>query len=199
VSELPRGWGEARLPDVADNLDSKRVPVNRAERAKRPGTVPYYGATGQVGWIDQPLFNEELVLVGEDGAPFLEPFTPKAYIIDGPSWVNNHAHVLRALADVTSSRFLKYLLDWIDYRPFVTGTTRLKLTKSALNRIPVLLPPLYEQRRIVAAIEEHLSRLDAADASLAAALRRLYALVSPRHRSTERARRRVSNRAVCPC
>jgi len=173
VSELPPGWIEARLPDVSHNLDSMRVPVNRTERSKKPGTVPYYGATGQVGWIDEPLFDEELVLVGEDGAPFLDRDKQKAYIINGPSWVNNHAHVLRALADATSNRFLKYLLDWIDYGPFVNGTTRLKLTKGSLNQIPVPLPPLNEQRRIVAAIEEQLSRLDAADASLVAASRRL--------------------------
>ena len=169
MSELPTGWAGARLADVMQNLDSRRVPVNRTERAKRPGTVPYYGATGQVGWIDEPLFDEELVLVGEDGAPFLDRVKPKAYVIDGPSWVNNHAHVLRALAGVTSNRFLKHALDAVDYEPFVNGTTRLKLTKGALNGIPIPLPPLNEQRRIVAAIEEQLSRLDAADEALASA------------------------------
>jgi type I restriction enzyme S subunit len=146
--------------------------VNRTERAARVGEVPYYGATGQVGWIDDALFDEELCLVGEDGAPFLDRSKTKAYVIDGPSWVNNHAHVLRAIRGLTSNRFLKHLLDATDYASFVNGTTRLKLTKSALNRIPVPLPPLNEQRRIVAAIEEHLSRLDAADASLAAGDRR---------------------------
>ena len=176
MSELPRGWTQAQLPEVADILDSMRVPVNRAERDERPGQVPYYGATGQVGWIDRPLFNEELCLVGEDGAPFLDRDKSKAYIIDGPSWVNNHAHVLRAMAGVTSNRFLKYILDATDYRPYVNGTTRLKLTKGALCAIPMPLPPLAEQRRIVAAIEEQFSRFDAAEASLRQARVRLTGL-----------------------
>ena len=85
MTQLPLGWAETRVPLIADILDSQRVPVNKAERATRRGSVPYYGATGQVGWIDRPLFNEELCLLGEDGAPFLERSKHKAYVVDGPS------------------------------------------------------------------------------------------------------------------
>lgn len=169
---LRRGWAVAGIDDVADVLDSQRIPVNRQERALRPGDVPYYGATGQVGWIDAALFDEELCLVGEDGAPFLDRDKPKAYLIDGPSWVNNHAHVLRA-RPITSNRYLKYVLDATDYRPVVNGTTRLKLTRAGLARIPIPLPPLGEQRRIVAAIEEQFSRLDVADDVFTALVKRL--------------------------
>jgi type I restriction enzyme S subunit len=91
----PRGWVSAELGDLVEVLDRFRVPVNAEERAGRQGKIPYYGATGQVGWIDNFLFDEELVLLGEDGAPFLDPQKPKAYTIRGKSWVNNHAHVLR--------------------------------------------------------------------------------------------------------
>lgn len=157
MSDFPAGWELAELGDVVEVLDSRRVPVNAKERAVRPGDVPYYGATGQVGWIDEALFNEELVLLGEDGAPFLDPAKPKAYLVDGPSWVNNHAHVLRALDGVTTNRFLRYALDAADYRPHVNGTTRLKLTKKAMCAMPMRVPPLAEQERIVAALDEHLA------------------------------------------
>lgn len=171
MSDLPVGWTNVALEDVVDILDSQRVPVNQREREKRPGSVPYYGATGQVGWIDEPLFDEELVLLGEDGAPFLDPFKPKAYIIDGPSWVNNHAHVLRAAPGLTTNRFLKYALDHVPYREYVNGTTRLKLTQKSMRAMRLPLPPPAEQERIVAAIEEYFSRLDAAEASFDRALR----------------------------
>ena len=69
------------LEDVVDILDSQRVPVNAKERENRKAKIPYYGATGQVGWIDDYLFDEELVLLGEDGAPFLDANKQKAYII----------------------------------------------------------------------------------------------------------------------
>lgn len=171
MTNAPHGWAWSTLGDVADVLDSRRIPVNAAERATRRGPVPYYGATGQVGWIDAALFDEELVLLGEDGAPFLDPSKPKAYLIDGPSWVNNHAHVLRA-GSATTNRFLRYQLDATDYRKHVNGTTRLKLTQGAMREIPFVVPPLTEQERIVMALEEHLSRLEAAGLNLRDAIRR---------------------------
>ena len=176
-SKGPHTRAETTLGELVTTLDSRRVPLNREQRAKRPGTVPYYGATGRVGWIDEPLFDEELLLLGEDGAPFLNPNKSKAYIIDGPSWVNNHAHVLRAIDSLTTNSFLKHYLDHVDYRPYVTGTTRLKLTQRAMKSISVPLPSLREQARIVDAIEEHFSRLDAAEALVDASLRRLSRLL----------------------
>ena len=68
-AHLPEGWAESPLGDCVDILDNLRVPVNSDDRQGRQGTIPYYGATGQVGWIDNYLFDEELVLLGEDGAP----------------------------------------------------------------------------------------------------------------------------------
>lgn len=177
TNDLPLGWAWARLDDLVAVLDRMRVPLNKEERNRRPGSVPYYGATGQVDWVDEALFDEELLLLGEDGAPFLDPSKRKSYIIRGPSWVNNHAHVLRALDDLTTNHYLKHYLDFVDYRPHVTGTTRLKLTQRAMRSIPIRIPPVLEQERIVVAIEEHFSRLDAVNASLDAAETRCQALI----------------------
>lgn len=127
---------------------------------------PYYGATGQVGWIDDYLFDEELFLLGEDGAPFLDQIKNKAYLIRGKSWVNNHAHVLRAIASLTSNLFLCHYLNIFDYNGYVTGTTRLKLNQSPMRKIPIPLPPLLEQHRIVAKIEELFTKQDAGVKSL---------------------------------
>ena len=160
-----KGWQIAPFGEVVDILDSRRIPVNSEERAKRVGDVPYYGATGQVGFIDQHIFDEELVLLGEDGAPFLDSGKPKAYLIRGKSWVNNHAHVLRGKPGLLNA-FLLYQLNNLDYRPYVSGTTRLKLPQGPMKQIPLLVPPLPEQRRIVAEIEKQFTRLDAGVAAL---------------------------------
>ena len=159
------GWETKRLDEVADILDNRRIPVNSKERDSRQGPVPYFGATGQVGWIDDHIFDEEIVLLGEDGAPFLDSTKQKAYIVRGKSWVNNHAHVLRAKEDIPSL-YLKYWLDRLDYRPYVNGTTRLKLTQGEMRRIPGPLPPERERYEIVAEIEKQFSRLDEAVANL---------------------------------
>lgn len=159
--QLPKGWVGAKLEQCVDILDGRRVPVNADTRQERQGVIPYYGATGQVGWIDDHLFDEELVLLGEDGAPFGDPFKSKAYIIRGKSWVNNHAHVLRAVQAITTNSFLCLYLNLFRYDGYVSGTTRLKLNQAPMRKIPVPLPPLPEQRRIVAKIEELFTRLDA--------------------------------------
>jgi|CXWL01.1.fsa_nt_gi type I restriction enzyme S subunit len=161
----PRGWKSLPFADVVDILDSKRVPINSKERSDRVGDVPYYGATGQVGVIDTHIFDEELVLLGEDGAPFLDPAKPKAYLIRGKAWVNNHAHVLRGKPGLLNS-FLLYQLNAVDYGPYVSGTTRLKLPQGPMKQIPLLVPPLQEQVAIVAEIEKQFTRLDAGVAAL---------------------------------
>ncbi|WP_082949818.1 restriction endonuclease subunit S [Mycobacterium sp. ACS4331] len=170
--DFPSSWRVRDLGILVEILDSRRIPVSANERAKRPGEVPYYGATGQVGTIDKAIFDEPLVLLGEDGVQFFDPSKPKAYLIEGPAWVNNHAHVLRP-RDVLDRKFLSYYLNAADYRGFVNGTTRLKLTQAAMRRIPIPLPVLAEQRRIVATLEDHMSRLDAAEVNLDRAARRL--------------------------
>ena len=117
LPELPDGWLWTTLKNCVEILDSQRIPINAKERETRISgkskseLYPYYGATGQVGWIDDYLFNEELILLGEDGAPFLDFSKNTAYLIKDKSWVNNHAHVLRAKTEVTSNQFLCHYLN----------------------------------------------------------------------------------------
>lgn len=151
------------LEQAADILDSYRKPVNSKERLNlikgKPldELFPYYGATGQVGWIDSFLTDGEYILLGEDGAPFLNPYAEKAYIIYGKTWVNNHAHILRSK---TNNEFLCYYLNYFNYKNYVSGTTRLKLTQTQMRKIPIPNIPSDEQSRIVAHIEELFSELD---------------------------------------
>ena len=153
------------LEQAADILDSYRKPVNSKERLNlnkgKPldELFPYYGATGQVGWIDSFLTDGEYILLGEDGAPFLNPYAEKAYIIHGKTWVNNHAHILRSK---TNNEFLCYYLNYFNYKKYVSGTTRLKLTQAQMRKIPIPNIPSDEQSRIVARIEELFSKLDKA-------------------------------------
>ena len=156
--------------------DTLRKPVNAKERQSRiegkdiGELYPYYGATGQVGYIDGYISDGEYVLLGEDGAPFLQPTATKAYLIHGKAWVNNHAHVLRSKYN---NAFLCYYLNSFDYQGFVSGTTRLKLTQAAMKQIPIPAPPLSEQKHIVSRIEELFSQLDASVAELKTAKERL--------------------------
>lgn len=169
---LPSGWAFGNVPELAEILDSKRVPLNAEERAvKLQGAavdtlVPYYGATGQVGLTVGHLFDEELVLLGEDGVPFLDPLKKKAYRISGRSWVNNHAHVLRARQGACDARFLEAHLNSISYVGHVTGSTRLKLTQAAMNAMQLRVAPYAEQCRIADKLDTVLARVDGVKARL---------------------------------
>ncbi|WP_158178038.1 restriction endonuclease subunit S [Pseudomonas viridiflava] len=163
---IPQGWQECRLESCIEVLDSLRVPVNNVERQSRiegkpaEQLYPYYGATGKVGVIDDFLFDEELVALGEDGVPFLDPFKQKAYMLRGKTWVNNHAHVLRGLDGVALNKFIFYYLNQFNYQGYVNGGTRLKLTQANMRKIPIALPSLAEQIRIAAKLDELLAQVD---------------------------------------
>ncbi len=136
-------WPDLPLGEVVDILDSARVPVSLSERASRQGDVPYYGAGGQVGWIDEPMFDEQLLLLAEDAGPFN---TRCGYLVKGPSWVNNHAHVLRGTA--VTNEWLLWMLRTMDLRPYLSGSTRPKLTRGALVKIPIPTPSMDVQRHL---------------------------------------------------
>ena len=141
------------LEKLVDILDNQRIPVNSTERLQRLGNVPYYGATGQVGTIDKAIFNETLILLGEDGVPFFDSTKHKAYEISGPAWVNNHAHVLRAKPEMVIQRYLLHFLNVFNYTGYVNGATRLKLTQGDMKRIPVPHPNMETQEKIVQKID----------------------------------------------
>lgn len=139
------------LGDVADFLDSQRRPVTEGDRTAGP--YPYFGANGQQGTINDYIFDEPLILLAEDGGFFDDPDRGIAYRIAGKTWVNNHAHVLRPRNGVDMG-YLCRVLENYDVSPFVTGTTRGKLTKGSAEQIPIPLPPLAEQRRIAAILDQ---------------------------------------------
>ena len=163
--KIPDNWCWVYIINgFAECLDKYRKPINANERAKRIGNIPYYGATGQVGWIDDYLTDDNLVLIGEDGAPFLDLLKDKAYIINGKAWVNNHAHILKSFYSIYGNKYLCYYLNIFDYKNYINGTTRLKLTQKNLELMYIPLPPLNEQQRIVNVIESLFAKLDEAKA-----------------------------------
>ncbi|WP_338094131.1 restriction endonuclease subunit S [Methanorbis furvi] len=150
-------WPMVRLGDVCDILDSQRVPVTESKRVKGP--YPYYGANGIQDYINDYIFDGELVLLAEDGGYFGDKTRPIAYRVSGKCWVNNHAHVLRPKQDShLDIDYLNYSLMYYDVSKLINGTTRSKLNQAAVRRMTIPLPPLPEQQRI-AAVLDHISSL----------------------------------------
>lgn len=170
--KLPEGWVETPLEDIVEILDSMRIPVNSKERQERiegkdfNKLYPYYGATGEVGKIDDFIFDEELIALGEDGVPFFDGQKNKAYMLYGKTWVNNHAHVLKAIQGLSYNKFLCYFLNQFDYHDYVNGGTRLKLTQANMRKIPVRFAPLSEQKIIAEKLDTLLAQVDSTKARL---------------------------------
>ncbi|MFC0015216.1 MULTISPECIES: restriction endonuclease subunit S [Allobacillus] len=157
--DIPENWSWVRFGDVSFNRDGERVPLSKSERESRSGKYDYYGASGVIDKIDDYIFNESLLLIGEDGANLIRRKTPIAFIAEGEYWVNNHAHVIDAM-EFTMLKFLEFYINSIDLKPYVTGTAQPKLNQSSLNKILIALPPLNEQKRIVEKIENIYEYID---------------------------------------
>jgi type I restriction enzyme S subunit len=154
------GWVDTTLGEACENLDSKRVPITKNKRVA--GDYPYYGASGIVDYVNDYLFDEDLLLVSEDGANLLARTYPIAFSVSGKVWVNNHAHVLR-FPDHASQRFMEFYLNSIKLDPYVSGMAQPKLNQKALNSIPVPSPPLPQRKAIVAnldSLQEETQRLE---------------------------------------
>jgi len=145
------GWEVEVLGSLCDVLDNQRKPITKKNRVA--GDYPYYGATGILDYVDGFLFDENLILIGEDGAKW-GTGENTAFSADGEYWVNNHAHVIRPRRDRVLDQWIIYYLNGNDLSEFITGMTVPKLNQGKLKGIPIPLPPLAEQKRIVGVLDE---------------------------------------------
>ena len=145
-SHKGEGWVEKNLGSVCENFDSKRIPITKSKRVH--GEIPYYGASGIVDYISEFIFDEDLLLVSEDGANLLARTYPIAFSVSGKIWVNNHAHVLK-FEDINEQYFIEYFLNSIKLNDYVSGMAQPKLNQKKLNSILVPYPSVEVQRDTV--------------------------------------------------
>jgi len=145
---IPSGWVIKPLSKLCDNLDSKRVPITKSDRIS--GDVPYYGATGIIDYVNDYIFDEKILLIGEDGADW-SSFANTAFVVSGKSWVNNHAHVLKCKNE-DAVDYLEEYLNWQNLDKYTTGGTRKKLNKEALMSISVCLPEDKKEQQKIAEV-----------------------------------------------
>jgi type I restriction enzyme S subunit len=156
IGMIPEDWNLRQLSEIVTFLDGKRRPVKDADRARMRGSIPYYGASGIVDYVNDYLFDEDLILLGEDGENILSRSSRLAFRVSGKTWVNNHAHVLRPNHDINIG-FLTDYLESLNYERFNSGTAQPKLNKQSCSGILVALPPTKAEQE---AIGEALSDAD---------------------------------------
>jgi len=147
----PYGWQRKRFDSLCENLDSRRIPITSTDR--KAGIYPYYGASGIVDYVDDYIFDEDLLLVSEDGANLVMRSTPIAFSITGKAWVNNHAHVVRFESMITQ-KYIEIYFSLINISPYITGTAQPKLNQAKLNSMLFCVPPMELQQQFASFITQ---------------------------------------------
>ena len=137
--EIPVGWEMKNLGDLINIFDSKRIPLSRSQREQRIGSIPYYGATSIMGYVDEHIFDDDYILLAEDGSVMDENGFPIVQFIWGKTWVNNHAHVIQA-KNITNNEFVFQLVKTISVVQIITGSIQLKINQENLRNVKVILP-----------------------------------------------------------
>ena len=138
-------WEQRKLGDIVDFLDTQRKPLT--ENIREKGPYPYYGASGIVDYVAGYIFDEELVLLSEDGANITDRNYPVCFLASGKYWVNNHAHVLKTKEGIDNN-FICNSLECKDFSIYNTGMAMPKLNQDICKKIPVDFPTYDEQEKI---------------------------------------------------
>ena len=159
-----KGFAETyTVEECCEILDSQRVPIKGSERSA--GEYPYYGANGIQDYVDDYIFDDELVLLAEDGGNFGSKIRPIAYRVSGKCWVNNHAHVLKTKSQYLN-KFLCEALERLNYNKYNTGTAQPKLNQDVCRKIILSIPCLEEQTKIADFLSAFDRKLDNQKAQL---------------------------------
>ena len=153
LGRVPKHWKVTQVKFVFDFLDNLRVPLSSADRGEMVDKIyDYYGASGIIDKVENYIFDEPLILIGEDGANLLTRSKPLAFIAKGKYWVNNHAHVLKP--KFGKIKFWTHLLGHLDYSLYVTGAAQPKLSNTNLGKMKIAFPVNQEEQdQILSTIE----------------------------------------------
>jgi type I restriction enzyme, S subunit len=152
LGDIPERWSVTRIKNEFECLNRRRIPLSSTERGEMTSRrYDYYGASGVIDRVDDFLFDEDLLLIAEDGANLVLRNLPLAIVARGKYWVNNHAHILRPRRG--NLEFFAALLETIDFRPWISGAAQPKLTKDRLLSIAIATPAPGEQSSIMKSVE----------------------------------------------
>ena len=156
---VPKEWDVTKLDTAVTFLDGQRIPLKQEDRADMKGDIPYYGASGVIDYVNNYIFDDDLILLGEDGENVISRNVPLSFHIHGKSWVNNHAHVLKPISG-NDIEYLTEYLEYQDYSSIISGSAQPKITQGLLAKMKIKLPKPAEQLRIGSHIQTLKQMLD---------------------------------------
>ena len=162
LGDVPAHWEVSRVKNEFTNLNSRRVPLSSVQRgAMTERRYDYYGASGVIDSVEGYLFDDELLLIAEDGANLVMRNLPLAVIARGKFWVNNHAHILKPKRG--NLEYLAAVMESLNFIPWISGAAQPKLTQDRLMNISIAVPSNQEQDRILRSIAPKLRKVELAE------------------------------------
>lgn len=159
IGEIPENWDVSKIKYELECKDELREPISAEKRERNNPQYDYYGASGVIDKIDYYNVDDEVLLIGEDGANLVMRNLPLIYKAKGKFWVNNHAHILKPYQH-NNYNYFSYLLETGDYINFITGSAQPKLSQSKLMSFYVLRVPIIEQQKIADFLDEKVREID---------------------------------------
>lgn len=158
IGQIPAHWEVRSIRYAFKFRNNQRIPLSGPEREHKQGEYPYYGASGIIDHVDDYLFDEDLILIAEDGANLLSKSTPLAFVARGKYWVNNHAHILEPR--FPGFEYWAELLSAADYTVYISGSAQPKLTRDRLASVRVPVPPSEEREKITELIKKQSAKFE---------------------------------------
>ena len=140
-----------RFDAISENLDYRRRPITAKDR--KEGVYPYYGASGIVDYVEDYIFDEDILLISEDGANLIMRSTPIAFSVSGKVWVNNHAHVVK-FENFATQKYIEYYFEQIDLAEYITGSAQPKFNQAKLNGMMIPIPPIEQQNKFADFVQQ---------------------------------------------
>ncbi|MCY4339397.1 MAG: restriction endonuclease subunit S [Gammaproteobacteria bacterium] len=154
-SIVAKGPQETTIGDIVEFFDRQRIPLSGKQRKERQGPYPYYGASGVIDHIDDYIFDGRYILIAEDGENLNSRKLPVAFFAEGKFWVNNHAHIVRAIPGIADDDFICAWFAQANISGYITGAAQPKLSQENLKRISLNLPPYLKQKKITAILSAY--------------------------------------------
>ncbi len=169
--EFSGEWEEKKLGEVINFFDGKRKPIKESDRANMQGEYPYYGASGIIDYVNDYIFDEDLILLGEDGENIISRNLPLVFKVSGKSWINNHAHVLKPISSYNLDFLVQYL-ETLSYVKYNSGGAQPKLNQAVCKIIPLIIPKSPKEQQKIASTLSSLDKLIEAQSKKVEALKK---------------------------
>ena len=147
--EIPSNWKWYRIGSILTLQSGKSMPASGIVNAPdAEHMIPCYGGNGQRGFVGQANVDDFHAIIGRQGA-----LCGNINFAEGPFYATEHAVVVYGYAEI-NMKWVGITLRYLNLNQYATSVAQPGLAVNKVERVLMPLPPLAEQKRIIAKLEE---------------------------------------------